>query len=169
MSKRTVNYQYYVEGDDEKALLCTLKRDYPCIESGKVDKFNVVQNKFTIARIRPLKQNTVVILVYDTDVEKIDILQQNIAFLNKQSAIKEVICIPQVSSLEDELLYACNMKCIKELTCSSSKADYKKDLIACTNLNARLTKCGFDISRFWSRVPANIFQPFGNQGNKIKL
>ena len=67
--RRNTIYQYYVEGEDEKSIINALKQGLRKIESGKVEKFNVIQNKFTIARIRPLKSGTVVILVYDTDVE----------------------------------------------------------------------------------------------------
>ena len=68
-------YQYYVEGEDDKKIVNALKQEIGCIESGKVEKFNVIQNKFSIARIRPLKSGTTVVLVYDTDVEtNIDIL-----------------------------------------------------------------------------------------------
>ena len=62
-------YQYYVEGEDERSLLNTLKLDLRCIESGKIDKFNVIQSRFTTARMRTLKTGTTVVLVYDTDVE----------------------------------------------------------------------------------------------------
>ena len=48
-------YQYYVEGEDERSLLNTLKLDLRCIESGKIDKFNVIQSRFTTARMRTLK------------------------------------------------------------------------------------------------------------------
>lgn len=168
--RKRLNYQYYVEGEDEKRLLDVLKRDLRCIESGKVDKFNAIQNRFTVARIRPFKQDTVVVLVYDTDVENIDILQQNVAFLKKQkSIVRDVICIPQTANLEDELVYAYKIKSIGELTHSSTKKDYKRDLINCTNLGVRLKKCEFDISKFWSRIPANKFRIFGNDANKIKI
>lgn len=62
-------YQYYVEGEDERSLLNILKLDLRCIESGKIDKFNVIQSRFTTARMRTLKTGTTVVLVYDTDVE----------------------------------------------------------------------------------------------------
>lgn len=163
------NFQYYVEGEDEKKLLNVLKRDMHCIESGKVDKFNVIQNRFTITRIRTLKQNTSVILVYDTDIEKTDILQDNLDFLEKQTVVKDVICIPQVKNLEDELVRSCQIKKIEELTHSGSKKDYKHDLICCTNLKDRLEKCGFDISKFWCCIPQNSFQVYGNQADKIRL
>lgn len=101
MSRRI--YQYYVEGEDEKALINALKSELRCIEPGKVDVFNVVQNEFTLARLRPLKTGTIVVLIYDTDVEKTDKLKDNIRFLRKHAAVKDILCIPQVRNLEDVL------------------------------------------------------------------
>lgn len=167
--KKRMNYQYYVEGEDEKNLLNVLKRDFQCIQSGKIDKFNVIQERFTALRIRPLKQNTMVVLVYDTDVEEVGILRQNIDFLKKQDAVKGVLCIPQVMNLEDELLRACQIKNVGELTHSRTKKDYKKDLIQCTNLKERLEKHNFDIAKFWSCMPQNDFYPFSNASEEIKL
>lgn len=160
---------YYVEGEDEKSLLEALKRDLGCIETGKVDKMNVVQTRFTVARIRPLKPGTVVVLLYDTDVEtNIEILRENVDFLKGQKGIKEVICIPQVRNLEDELRNACDIKAIGEVTKSKTKADFKRDIIRCSNLGERLKVCGFDISKLWSRLPENAFKQFGNDAHKIK-
>ncbi|MBQ7863259.1 MAG: hypothetical protein IJ353_02205 [Lachnospiraceae bacterium] len=163
-------YHYYVEGEDEKKLLEVLKREFGCIESGKVDKFNAVQNKFSVARIRALKPDTIVVLIYDTDVEDgLDILQYNVDFLNQQKGIKQVVCIPQVENLEEELLRACNIKSITELTKSDSKTNYKRDLINCNNLAARLTACGFNMAKLWNRTPTNKFKRFGNEAKKIKI
>ena len=61
------------------------------------------------------------------------------------------------------------IKSIAELTHSSSKTDYKRDLISCTNLDARLRKSNFDISKFWCRIPDNSFKIFGNDSDQIKL
>ena len=81
MRKKEI-YHYYVEGEDEKSLLNALKRDLGCIQSGKIDIVNVVQTKFSVARIRPLKPDTSVVLVYDTDVDNsINIFQYNLDFL----------------------------------------------------------------------------------------
>lgn len=45
---------------------------------------------FSIARIRPLKQDTTGVLIYDTDVESgIDILQSNVNFLKKQKGLRK--------------------------------------------------------------------------------
>lgn len=82
--RKNVHYQYYVEGEDEKTVLNALKTELQCIQSGRIDKFNVIQKHFNIAHIRPLKQNTIVVLVYDTDVENTDILEQNIRFLKNR-------------------------------------------------------------------------------------
>lgn len=169
MEKREI-YHYYVEGDDEKRLLDVLKREVGCIKSGKVEKFNVIQQKFTMLRIRTLKPKTIVVLVYDTDVEtNVNILEYNINFLKKQSGIKGVICIPQVSNLEDELLRACNLKNIVELTNSTTKNDYKRDLIRCSDLASQLNRRMFDIAMFWNRKPTNKFIQFGNDSDKIKI
>lgn len=168
--RRKEIYHYYVEGEDEKKLLEVLKRDLGCIESGKVEKVNVVHTKFSIARIRTLKPDTIVVFIYDTDVDDtLEILQYNIDFLKKQKGIKQVICIPQVNNLEEELLYACNIKKITELTKSDSKTNYKRDLLNCSNLAGRLSACGFNITKLWSRMPSNGFKYFGNGAEKIKL
>lgn len=163
-------YHYYVEGEDEKSLLNVLKRDLGCIESGKIDTVNVVQTKFSIARIRPLKQDTIVVFVYDTDVDNnINILQYNVDFLKQQKGIKDIICIPQVKNLEDELINACKIKNIGELTKSGTKTDYKRDIISCSNLGARLSACEFNILKFWNQMPTNRFERFGNDAEKIKI
>lgn len=83
MRKKAI-YHYYVEGEDERSLLNTLKRDMGCIESG-------------------------------------------------------------------------------------TKTNYKSDIISCSNLGARLCKCQFDISKFWSQIPANNFRKFGNDAERIKI
>ena len=168
--KKSANYHYYVEGQDEKSLLEVLKRDIKCIRSGKIETFNVIQEKISIARIRPLKQGTVVVLIYDTDVQtNLKILQYNVSFLKAQRGIKDVVCIPQVKNLEDQLLYACKIRNIEELTKSITKTEYKKDLIRCSNLEERLHQCQFDIVEFWNRIPEGVFSQFGNDAEKVKI
>ena len=51
-------YHYFVEGQDEEKLINVLKTDMRCIVPGKVQKFNVVQEKLTKHRIMQLKQGT---------------------------------------------------------------------------------------------------------------
>ena len=166
---RNETYQYYVEGKDEKAIIDVLKQEFRCIETGKVEVFNVVQDKLNAIRIRTLKSGTTVILVYDTDIDvNTETLKYNVEFLKSQSAVKKVICIPQVKNLEDELLRACNINNVTQITNSASKKDYKADLIKCTNLGSRLKKCGFDITKFWNEIHKNSFKEFENNSGSIK-
>ncbi|MCR5629590.1 hypothetical protein [Eubacterium sp.] len=161
-------YQYYVEGKDDKAIIDVLKQEFRCIETGKVEVFNIVQDKLSDTRIRTLKRGTTVVLVYDTDIENnTEILKSNIDFLKRQTAIKKVICIPQVKNLEDELLRACKVNNVKEITNSKSLKDYKADLIRCSNLGNRLNNCKFDITKFWNEIPKNGFKQFGNDSRSI--
>lgn len=128
MSKRGY-YQYYVEGEDERALLAVLKTEMELIVPGKIDVLNVVQQKVTSTRLMSLKKGTTVVLVFDTDAGNTDVLKENLKILNKCSQVNGVICIPQVNNLEDELIRSCDIKQIKELLGSKSNKDYKHDLI----------------------------------------
>ncbi len=38
-------YHFFVEGEGERAIINTLKTELQCIQAGKVDVFNVIQNK----------------------------------------------------------------------------------------------------------------------------
>lgn len=167
--RRNGIYQYYVEGDNEKKLINTLKQELKCIQAGKVDKFNPVQEKFSNTRLRTLRTGTIVVLVYDTDTDSIDILRDNVSFLKKQSVIKEIICIPQVRRLEDELVRACDIKNIHELTKSSSAKDFKRDFNKCNNLEDVLRKVDFQMDKMWNQMPQNDFSIFGNDSQRIKL
>lgn len=134
MAKNKV-FRYYVEGDDDRKLIDTLKSDFQNIQPGRVEKFNVVQNEFKIGHVRVLKPDTTVVLVFDTDTVNCAILMKNIDFLLKQKGIiKEIICIPQVSNLEDELVRSCNIRQIKELTKSKSNREFKTDILHISNL-----------------------------------
>lgn len=165
---KTQIYQYYVEGEDEKSLINTLKSDMRCIAAGKVDVFYVVQNTFSSSRLRTLKNGTIVVLVYDTDVDNVDILRRNIKHLKSQRMIKDVFCIPQVENLEDALVDACDVNKAQDITHSKTKKDFKRDLIKCSNLDSRLKNCNFDVEKLWIKVPRNDFKEFGNDAEKIK-
>ena len=66
-------------------------------------------------RIRTLKTGTTVILVYDTDIDRTDILEKNIRLLQSSKHIKRIICIPQVKNLEEELVRATNVRQVPDL------------------------------------------------------
>lgn len=163
-------YHYYVEGPDEKKIVNTLKTDLQKIIPGKVDVFNVVQEKLTNSMVRTLKPRTTVILVFDVDAGNVDILKYNLDFLRKQKPfVKEVVCITQIMNLEEELVRSCEIGSVLELTRSRSRKDYKHDLVRITNLDRRLEECGFDIAKFWARQPDNQYKDIQNASDKIKL
>lgn len=162
-------YHYFVEGHDEEKLINTLKTDMQCIVPGKVQVFNVVQERLTKLRIMQLKRGTVVILVFDTDSGNIQILQDNIEFLKNSGIVKTVLCITQVKNLEDELVRSCDIRKIMELTGSKSNKDYKHDLIKDGHFKQKLKKHNFDIEKFWSKTDHGMYREIANDAVKIKL
>lgn len=139
------------------------------IVPGKIDIFNVVQERFSNVRLMQIKENTTVILVYDTDTESIEILQENIERLKKCHSVKQIICVPQVTNLEEELIRSCRIKKICELLGSKSKQEFKHDLIIEKNLKEKLNRHGFQIKRLWECQPQNQFSIFENGASRIKL
>ena len=121
--------QYYVEGEDEEKLINVLKTELKAIRAGKVQKLNVVTQNLTNARLMTLRPGTMVVLVFDTDAGNIDILNRNLKALKKCPAVSEIVTIPQVPNLEQELVRSCGIKRATELLDSKSKKDFKSDFI----------------------------------------
>ena len=161
-------YQYFVEGEDERKLINTLKSDMKLIVPGKVQVFNVAQEKITRLRIMNLKRKTVVVFVFDADAGNLETLRYNIELLKKESVVSEIICIVQVKNLEDELKRSCNIKQIKELLGSKSNKDYKSDLIKEKNLSKKLKEKEFDFSKFWNMNDSEVYKMIRNEAYKIK-
>lgn len=161
-------YHYFVEGENEEKIVQILKTELQLIVPGKVQVFNVIDQKLTKMRLMSLKACTTVILVFDTDTGNTSTLIENINFLKKQAAVKEVICITQVKNLEDELIRSCDVKQIKELTGSKSNSNYKRDMLNDSNFAKKLQKHKFDMGKFWSTVD-EIYKDIGNDAYKIKL
>lgn len=166
--KKNANIQYYVEGDDEKSLLKVLKTELQVIKPGKIDVFNVVCDTLSPGRLMTLKPNTVVVLVFDTDAFDDAILKKNIKTLRMSSNVEDVLTIPQVRNLEEELVRSCNIKDIRELLNSKSKKDFKSDLIKATNLRAKLVQNGFDINKLWTGNGGGSFADLKNDSSEIK-
>ena len=84
--------------------------------------------------MRTLERETIVVLVFDTDIEKIDILDKNIELIKNSNNVRDIIYILQIKNLEDELVYSTKIKKIKDLLESKSDKDFKRDFISCNNL-----------------------------------
>ena len=169
MNKMRSYIQYYVEGEDEEKLISVLKTDLQLVVPGKISKFNAVQNKLTKARLMNLRQDTTVVLVFDTDTENADILNENMKILKTASAVSSIICVTQVKNLEDELIRSTDIRYIRELTGSKSDSEYKKDLIKTSNLAALLIRHGFEIKQFWAKEPVGAFAKIANEASLIKI
>ena len=161
--------RYYVEGKDDQIVVDTLKAELNLIKSGKVQVFNVVSEEITDLRLRDFSPNTTVVLVFDTDVDSPEILNKNIQKLRRCKAVSEVVTIPQVSKLEDELVRSCDIRNIKELLNSQSIEHFKRDILHVTNLGAKLREHKFDINLFWSATPKNQYKNIPNQADQIKI
>ena len=62
-------YIYYVEGDNEKKVVDTLKeRGNEYIVSGKSNIFNIIQEKIKKSQLMTLNKSTVAIVIFDNDV-----------------------------------------------------------------------------------------------------
>ncbi len=168
MNKLGKYIQYFVEGEDEEKMLSVLKTDMQLIVPGKVSKLNVVQDKFTKARLMNLRPDTTVVIVFDTDTSNANILKENIEILKKTPTVQSIICITQVKNLEDELIWSCDIKTIRELTGSKTDSEYKHELIKASNLATLLRKHGFDISKFWAKDATGVFGEFKNESRLIK-
>lgn len=167
MSKNAI-YRYFVEGESEQILINALKTDLGLIVPGKVDILNVIQKKINKNWLRTMKPSTTVILVYDTDVEDVELLKKNIETLKKCAAVKDVWCIPQVKNLEDELVRACNIRNVMDLTGTRTLHDHKRAFINSSNQSQMIERNEFDIEKMWSKVPDDAFAQFGNDSEKIK-
>lgn len=164
---KSYNFLYYVEGEDEEAIIKAIKNKY--IVSGKILRFNIVEEKLTSTRLRLIKENTIMILVFDIDTNNISTISKNIEILNGSKNIKNIYYIPQVNNLEDELIRATSIRQIKELTNSKTNSDFKRDLLNASNVLKLLENKEFDINKFWCKNPDNNFSRFENMSYKIKL
>ena len=161
--------QYYVEGENEKKIVSVLKSDLGYIKPGKVQILNVTQSQITKAHLRTLKKGTIVVLIFDTDTGQINILNQNIKVLKSCNSVSKVITIPQVPNLEGELVRSCNIKSALELLNSKSKKDFKSEMIHTTNLDVKLKKHEFKLSKFWNKDPEKPYNHLKNGAEEIKI
>jgi hypothetical protein len=165
-------FRYLVEGECEKKITDCLKSECQSIVAGKVDVLNVTCKVISPAFIMALKKGTTVVLVFDTDRNNtcdVEMLERNINSLTERGGIKNIVCIPQVNNLEDELVRSCNIKEPRQLTKSKSNKNFKADFLHMSNLKGRLENCDFSISDFWSSVPQNEYKGLGNKASKIKI
>lgn len=167
------NYLYLVEGETEEKLVSVLKTELQVIVPGKIQKFNVLQKVLPESYIRNFKRNTVVICVFDTDIDhlSLNIFNRNMKKLqNARNIVSNVICIPQVKNLEDELIRATDINHVQDLLTSTSIKEYKRDLaqIKSDKLALKLQQHHFQIEKLWIMNPDGQYQKIENGADQIK-
>ena len=85
---------YFVEGECEKRLIEALKLDPPMLKAGKITIYNVIQKKLSRSLLMSVLPKTTVVLAFDTDLMKTDILEQNIALLRRYGREIRIIYLP---------------------------------------------------------------------------
>lgn len=152
------NYLYLVEGETEEKLVSVLKTELQVIVPGKVQKFNILQKALQESYVRHFKPNTVVICVFDTDIDhlSLNIFNQNMKILqNARYVVNHVVCIPQVKNLEDELIRSTDIDHVQDLLPSLSIKEYKRDLVRINRdkLALKLQQHHFQIDKLWIKNP----------------
>lgn len=163
---------YYVEGEDERTLITSLKSELKVIHPGTVKILNLVNHKITNYERMQLTKDTIAVFVFDTDVEQLEQLEENISILKKTKrdrSLKDFIFILQVPNLEGELLRSCNISRIREFLNSKTDSDFKTDMAQAKGLHYTLKRHSFDIDKFWCTAPRNCFSQYENSAHKVKL
>ncbi|MBO7453749.1 MAG: hypothetical protein J6U54_25735 [Clostridiales bacterium] len=161
-------YIYLVEGDCEKKLIEVLKEQKNLIVSGKVYRINVIQEHLSETFLRTFLDNTIVILVFDTDTDNNTILFKNIQTLSRHQKIKDIWYVIQVENLEDEIVKSTDLSDAKALIGCTGSKEYKHYFIKEKNLYDKLLKHHFDMSKIWITDPKGAFKRLKNEGFRIK-
>ena len=111
------------------------------------------------------------VLVFDTDVEKTDILQKNIDYLKKYASQVKVVNLAQVMNFEDEIARATDVKKAQDLTKSLSVSEFKTAFCKFKVEECRnsLNRHHLDVSQLWSKTPPDRFSFVKQGGDTIKL
>ena len=165
---KRIKIQYYVEGECEKKLLEALKEQNDLILPGKIEVFNVVNKELTDMYLRLLSEKTTVVFLFDTDIEKTDILRKNISKVKKNGRIRDLWLVIQVKNLEDELLRSTVVRHVQDLVGCSTEKEFKHAFIVEKNLFEKLNNHGFDLSKMWIKTPNKPFDDLWNDGSRIK-
>ena len=162
---------YLTEGECETKLIDALKVQPALVASDKIKKINVITEELTISQLMMFAPGSTVVLVFDTDVEKTDILKKNIDLLKKHCERIEVLTVAEVLNFEDEIVRATDIKEAIEITKSKSIRDYKAAVnkMKAVEFRRALSRHKLDMSKLWEKTPPKAFDFIIQDGSKIKL
>lgn len=107
-----------------------LKENPQKILPGQIREFNLIQQVIPNSILMMIRPGTKVVFVFDTDVPVTQYLRTNIDLVKKTCKKVEIIFLPQVKNLEDELERCTDVSRVSDLTQSASKKDFKRDFCA---------------------------------------
>lgn len=163
--------QYYVEGKCEAQLINALKMEPRLLTPGKVNVFNVITDEIPRREINMIKVGTTVVFVFDTDVEKIDILLKNISYVKNYVSQCKIVLLAQVLDFEDEIARSTDVKRAQDLTKSKSVGDFKTDFCRMNVEEVRnaLERHHLDVSVLWTKNPPEKFSFVKQNSEAVKL
>ena len=171
-------FQYYVEGECEKNFLNSFmhaKNSAFIIHPGRIERLNPITSRISDTKARTIKRDTTIVFVFDTDIENISILEENIKTLNRIAYIdtKDIIFLMSVKRFEEEIVYSCknihDVKGLVKLFNSQGLTALKTDFLNCKNLEDKLKQAGFDISVMWTRSVKKPFDKYTNGGKLVRI
>ena len=132
-------YHYLVEGECEEKFIRIYKDPkYNKLLAGKVDVFNLVNSELSELYLARINQEAIVILIYDTDVKKNNILDKNIKHFKKKQTLG-------IGEFKKYFIKA--------------SAD---------NIFSKLEKYNFNINKMWSRQDGDCFEKYDTKnGSKL--
>ena len=161
------NCIYFVEGQCEQKIVEAMKEEPQRLRSGKIKLLNPITQEIPSSVLLTIKKDSVVVLVFDTDIPVTEQLKNNIRRIRKYCKV-DIVYLGQVLNLEDELVSCTDISRIQELTNSKSKKDFKRDFCAMTNCRQVLDRHNLDVELLWnSRYPEN-FVFLENNSKKVK-
>lgn len=167
---RTIeHYIYLCEGQIEKKLLEIFIKEFHILIPGKLEVFNVIQDRLKTSYLAAHSKYTHFVLVFDTDTNNSTILQENLRFLQNHFSQDKIIVVPQVRNIEDELVYCCDVKHVWDLAKYHTLKDFKDNVTTDNTLGKKLIKYKFNSKLLWSRTPKDKFSFCRNDSYKIKI
>lgn len=156
---------YLTEGECEEKLIKALKENPALILPGKVKRFNVIQSELKTSNLVTFSPGSMVILVFDTDVDYTEHLKKNIELLKKRCAGVKVVTLAQVLNFEDEIKRCTDVNRAQELTRSQSLRDFKSAVNKMKDSEFRnaLERHKLDVAKLWTKEPPKGFD-FIEQG-----
>lgn len=169
-----MNYRrcmYYVEGQCEEQLINALKTEPRRLTPGKVKVHNIILEEIPRREVNMINPGTTVVFVYDTDVEKTDVLKKNIEHVMKYATQTKIVHLAQVRVFEDEIARSTDVKKAQELTRSKSVSDFKTDFCRMKIQDCRnaLERHHLDVFMLWNRKPPKAFGFVKQGGDTVKL